>query len=173
MKKINAIALAVALAATLGIVACTGETTATPTDTEGSASLGGMMQVANPWGDFASIDEAAASAGFDIKVPDTIDGYERTIYRAMADDMLEVRYTAGDDEINIRKSIDAYDGDNSGVYGEYEKSTAQVNGTEVTVSSEGDLAYIVTWTADGYSYSVYASAGMATTDILDIVAEVA
>ena len=172
MKKLTAIATAITLAATLGIVACTGQN-ATPTETEGSASLGGMMQVANPWSEYATIDEAAAAAGFDMTVPDSIDGYDRTLIQAMENDMLEVRFTAGDEEINIRKSIDAYDGDNSGVYGEYTKDAAQVNGTDVTVSSEGDLAYIVTWTKDGYSYSVYASAGMATTDLLDIVAAVA
>ena len=176
MKKVNVYMLTIALAATLGIVACAGQTANDPTEPAetGSTEIApGFMGIANPWSDLATLEEAEEVAGFEMTVPDTVDGYKLAIYRAMDNDMLEVRYTAGDEEVNIRKSIDAYDGDNSGVYGDYKKTTAEVGGNTVTVSSEGDLAYIATWTVDGYSYSVYASAGMKQADLLNIVADVA
>lgn len=171
MKKIHAIATAIALAATLGIVACTGQA-ATPesADTEGSAAIG--MQMPNPWTEYTSVEDAAAAAGFDITVPDAIDGYERSLIQAMDGDTLEVRFTAGDDQVAIRKSVGT--DDNSGVYETFETVTTEnVNGTDVTVSSNGDAAYLATWTADGNAFSVYASAGMDLSALLDIVAAVA
>ena len=172
MKKNLVFVLALALAATLGIAACATKTETAKTDTEGSAATA-STGVANPWSDYATIEEAEKAAGFSITVPDTIDGYERDAIRAMDADMIEVRYTNGTDEVNIRKSIDAYDGDNSGVYGDYTMVDEEVDGHEVDIATEGTLSYVATWTVDGYSYSVYASAGMARDALLDIVAKVA
>ncbi len=40
-------------------------------------------EIANPWIDCANLDEAAQVAGFDIVVPDRIDGYPNTFIQAM------------------------------------------------------------------------------------------
>ena len=170
MKKITAIATALALAATLGIVACTGQN-ATPetADTEGSAAIG--MQMPNPWKEFAGITDAEETVGFEIDVPEGINGYDEQLVQGM-DDMIEVRFINGDDQISIRKSVGT--DDNSGVYEEFETVTTEsINGNDVTVSANGDTAYLATWTVDGYAFSVYASAGMAQADFLNIVAAVA
>ena len=170
MKKIHAIATAVALVATLGIVACKGQaTTPETTDTEGSAVIG--MQMPNPWKEFTGIDEAENAAGFEIDVPEGVDGYDEQLVQGM-DDMIEVRFINGDDQINIRKSVGT--DDNSGVYDSFETVTTEnVNGHDVSVSSNGDQAYLATWTAGDYTFSVYANNGMDLAALLDIVAAVA
>ena len=175
MKKYTALLLALALAAILGVAACSGQTSTTE-NTNGSEATTTEKEInvgmANPWLDFTTLKDAEADAGFEMAVPATIDGYKLAVYRSMAGDMLEVRFTAGEEEINIRKSHDTYDGDNSGVYGDYKTKTADVNGKTVTIHTQDGTPYIATWTVDGYSYSVYASAGMKEAALLDIVAAV-
>ena len=175
MKKTTVTLLVLALAATLGIAACSGQTSTTNEATGSEATTTEdepILNMANPWLDFTTLEDAEADAGFEMTVPATIDGYKLAVYRSMAGDMLEVRYTAGEEEVNVRKSHDTYDGDNSGVYGDYKTKTAEVNGATVTVHTQDGTPYIATWTVDGYSYSVYASAGMDEAALLDIVAAV-
>lgn len=187
MKKTTATLLALALALSLGIAACSGQT-ATTENAAGSEATATtddepIMGVANPWTEYATLDEAEEAAGFGIAVPGSVKGYDDVLIQVMkatttdedgnkADEIiLEYRFMNGADDVNIRKG--KVSGDISGVYGEYKESTADVNGNAVTVSSEGELAYVATWAAGGYSYSVSASAGMAEADLLDIVADVA
>ena len=186
MKKNIALLLALALAAMLGICACNAQTAET-TNAGGSEATTTedepMVGMANPWTEYATLAEAEEAAGFGITVPASVKGYDDVLIQVMkvantdddgnkADEIiLEYRFMNGTDDVNIRKGKVA--DDISGVYGEYKESTADVDGNTVTVSSDGSLAYIATWTAGGYSYSVFASAGMAQADLLDIVADVA
>ena len=66
------------------------------------------QQIPNPWTDYASLDEAEAAAGFDLAIPDAVDGCSEKQFRAMdadGDKMIEVIYASGEDEIaRIRKA---------------------------------------------------------------------
>ena len=57
---------------------------------------------------YASLDEAEAAAGFDLAIPDAVDGCSEKQVRAMdadGDKMIEVIYASGEDEIaRIRKA---------------------------------------------------------------------
>lgn len=60
------------------------------------------QQIPNPWTDYASLDEAEAAAGFDLAIPDAVDGCSEKQFRAMdadGDKMIEVIYASGEDEI--------------------------------------------------------------------------
>ena len=61
MKK--TLSLVLALSLILALAAC-GAVTTLPSDT----------QIPNPWTDYASLDEAEAAAGFDLAIPDAVDG---------------------------------------------------------------------------------------------------
>lgn len=187
MKKTTAILLALALAATLGIAACSGQTSTTNEAAGSEATTTAddepIMGVANPWTEYATLAEAEEAAGFDITVPASVKGYDDVLIQVMKatskdedgnttdEVILEYRFMNDTDQVCIRKG--KVSDDISGVYGEYAETDADVNGNTVTVSSDGDTAYIATWTVKGYSYSVYASAGLAKADLLDIVAAVA
>ena len=62
---------------------------------------------------YASLDEAEAAAGFDLAIPDAVDGCSEKQFRALdadGDKMIEVIYASGEDEIaRIRKAPGAED----------------------------------------------------------------
>ncbi len=72
------------------------------------------QQIPNPWTDYASLDEAEAAAGFDLAIPDAVDGCSEKQFRAMdadGDKMIEVIYASGENEIaRIRKAPGAEPG---------------------------------------------------------------
>ena len=194
MKKNFALLIALALAATLGIAACSGQTTTNETAAGSEAAAGSettatedepMVGLANPWTEYATLEEAEEAAGFEISVPASVKGYDDILIQVMKaaktddngnktgenDVILEYRFMNDTDDVNIRKSPGSED--ISGVYGDYTIVDEEVNGVEVDVSTDDTLSYVATWTVDGYSYSVYASAGMARDALLDIVAQVA
>ena len=46
------------------------------------------QQIPNPWTDYASLDEAEAAAGFDLAIPDAVDGCSEKQFRALDADGL-------------------------------------------------------------------------------------
>ncbi len=119
--------------------------------------IGDNTQIPNPFIDCDTLADAAALAGFDIIVPDSVDGYEERAITAMENDMIQVMYLHGDDEIRIRKA--AGDEDCSGDYNAYsEEKTVTVGDREVTLRGNNGKVMVAVWTEGGYSYStgVYA-----------------
>ena len=152
MKKL--ITAALLLTAILALAACGGSQEPEGTET---------TNMSNPWVDFATLEEAADLAGFDIAVPDRIEGYPNTFIQAVEKSMLQVFYCETDpgdgSRILIRKGVGT--DDISGDYGEYpETETAALHGVDVTLKGEAGLVYTETWTQDGSASSVTADAGM-------------
>ena len=112
---------------------------------------------------YASLDEAEAAAGFDLAIPDAVDGCSEKQFRAMdadGDKMIEVIYASGEDEIaRIRKAPGAEDisGD-CNTYTTIEEQT--VDGHTVLCKGNDGLIYTATWTDGEYSYAVMCDAGM-------------
>lgn len=149
-------------------------------------------QVANPFSEYDTMEQAEAAAGFSIDVPDEALGYLNRTIRVLSDSsqpMIEVIYYPGSEEagqvsqdstgettkqVCIRKA--AGTGDVSGDYNDY----ANVRGikgvvdgdAEVTVKGDGALDYLATWERDGYSYAVFASQGASELDLLSLASEV-
>ena len=115
--------------------------------------IGDNTQIPNPFVDCDTLADAAALAGFDIIVPDSVDGYEERAITAMENDMIQVLYLHGDDQVCIRKAVG--DEECSGDYNVYsEEKTVTVGDKEVTLRGNNGKVMVAVWTEDGYSYSI-------------------
>lgn len=185
MRKMVLIGLAAAAAA-FCITGCSGKQTAA--DSAGAASLADStaqsqsvpgedaQQIANPWQEFSSIDDAAAQAGFALNVPDTADGLPQSAIRMLQHEegtTLEVLYFAQDDSptVCVRKSN--LTGDISGVYKEYTVSEEiTVNGNTVTLQGNEDVRELAAWQSGDYSYTVYADEGLSAAELEALVSQI-
>lgn len=148
--------------------------------------IGDNTQIPNPFVDCDTLADASALAGFDIIVPDSVDGYEERTITAMENDMIQVLYLHGDDQICIRKAVG--EEECSGDYNEYsEEKIVTVGDREITMRGNNGKVMVAVWTEGGYSYSigVYAytqhndgvadpesNSGMAEDEVTVLVAQV-
>lgn len=139
----------------------TGQTVAESEEkipTDGAAAteeilIGDNTQIPNPFIDCDTLAAAAALAGFEITVPDSVDGYEERAITAVENDMIQVLYLHGDDEICIRKATG--EEECSGDYNAYsEEKTVTVGDREVTMRGNNGKVMVAVWTEGGYSYSI-------------------
>lgn len=138
------------------------------------------QQMANPFTEHDSMEEAEKAAGFSLSVPDRMDGFSDRVIRTMTSDgtsMIEVIYQNGDDadenEIRIRKANGTEEV--SGDYNDYsESSTLTVNGIPVSVKGENGSIILVTWTSGGYSYSAgfYDGTGISREDLENLISSI-
>lgn len=124
---------------------------------EEKKELIGGPQVVNPFVTYDSLDEAEKAAGFELILPERIEGYDEPLVQLMSGKMIQVIY--GDREIYIRKM--ASDDDISGDYNVYKvNEVSDLTGVDVIYKGDGEKIYNVTWHKEGYAYSVYSSKGM-------------
>ena len=108
MNKNKLIALGLSAIMALSLVAC------------GSANTPSVQPPSN-FADFASLSEAIQDAGFDINVPQAIEGYDECSYRSdKTDGMLEVIFKSGDEDIRFRKAVG--EDDPSGNYNKFSET---------------------------------------------------
>lgn len=118
-------------------------------------------QMANPFIDCETMEEAEEAAGFGMKIPEGIDGYADCRLQAVKNDMVQAMYFEKDADYDgdqatlfIRKKA-GEDPDISGDYNEYSQTvSAGIGGHDVTLKGDDDLINVALWTADGYSYSI-------------------
>jgi len=166
MKKVLIILLSIAL---LGFcTACGGESADLPEENDGSD------QVANPWVDCSTLEEAADLAGFEIEVPRRIDGYSHTFIQAIETEMIQVFYSDKDLDddsasvVLIRKGVG--EEDISGDYNEYTEGEAvELHGVEVTLKGNDGKVNNASWMQDGFSYNINADAGLTKDQIVELV----
>lgn len=120
------------------------------------------MQLANPWVEYETLEEAEAAAGVDFSFPETVGGcFSARSYRVMAECLMEVTYRDKDDEafeVTVRQS--AGEGqDISGDYRSYETVTEFTEGDSTVVHKSGEYGELTLIWYDGYSYSLYAPNG--------------
>lgn len=151
MKKLFVIVLCAALA--LMFAAC-GEKADTNEQELSVQSLGGIVQIPNPFVDCETLEEAQELADFDIFLPGSMPkGYGLTAIRAVKDTMIEIIYNNGSKEIRIRKGTGSED--ISGVYNEYgETDTVTVGGVAVTIKGEGGKVNVASWFECGFAFSL-------------------
>lgn len=137
----------------LMMAGCSEKTVTAETTTATSEPV---LQIGNPWLDYASLKEAEAASGLDFPMPETIaDSYLAEVFRVMNGELLEVRYRDGEFPVTVR--MQAGEGqDLSGVYGEVEnEQTFQEDGA-IIINRYIDGGIIQLISKDGYSYSLYA-----------------
>ena len=114
------------------------------------------LQIANPWKNYSSLQEAEAASRLTFPMPEVIaDSYTAESFRVMNGQLLEVTYRDSESEVIIR--MQAGEGqDLSGVYGESESVRIfEVNGAAITsMYINGGTVQLIS--KDGYSYSLYA-----------------
>lgn len=123
------------------------------TTTTEDITIGDNTQIPNPFVDCDTLADAAALAGFDIIVPDSVDGYEERAITAMENDMIQVLYLHGDDQVRIRKAVG--EEECSGEYNAYsEEKTVTVGDKEVALRGNNGKVMVAVWSEGGYSYSI-------------------
>ena len=149
----------------------TGSTNSGATDTDTSTDTAdGSTEIANPYVDCETLEEAGELAGFDISVPNEIDGgYTQGTIQAVENEMIQVIYTTeAGEEITLRKGTGTED--ISGDYNEYaEENTLDVDGTSVTARGSDGLVYAAAWTDGTYTYAITASAGLESDAVTALV----
>lgn len=146
-----------------------------------------LVEIPNPFIDCDSLADAEKIAGFEIRVPDSIDGYNDRFIQAIDQYLIQVFYYAlseiSDDTGNTTFSENtettenaAYTEDNrdqlllrkavgtddiSGDYNAYsEEQSLSINNTDVTCKGNDGKLYVITWTDGTYAYAIDSSAGL-------------
>ena len=116
-KRVCGVMLAAMMAAAVSVTACGGQGSTGETVTvQRSEDFVGMP---NPFTDNATLVEAVDYAGFSIQVPDQISGVSATAFRNLGQEMLEVIYYNGEQEVaRIRKGTGMED-----ISGDYTKNS--------------------------------------------------
>ena len=120
------------------------ETGAAPEAASSDAPM--SMQIANPWSEFDTLEEAEADAGVEITLPESYQGFNHRIYRSMHRQMIEVIYQDADgrEGFRIRKSRDF--GDISGDYTRYDQEkTLEIGDRFVETRGNGDEISVARW----------------------------
>ena len=131
------------------------------------------VQIANPFVDYATLEEAAQAAGFMLKVPNVKEGSVPVI-QVMDGVMIQLIFVDenGDPSLYIRK--EAGDEDISGDYNEYPEITTETVGDRtVTVKGSDGKVSVAIWTANGYSYAVMSETPMEKDAMLALINDIA
>ena len=116
-----------------------------------------ILQMGNPWKDYASLEEAEAACSLDFPLEDVVAGsYKAESYRVMNDELLEVTYR--DDTFEVTVRMQAGEGqDISGVYAEFKEiHTYEEESYTIILKYIQDGGLLQLISKDGYSYSFYA-----------------
>ena len=144
----------------------------------GGTGGGDKVQISNPFVTCDTLEEAVEIAEIELTLPQQLpDWVKVTAYRAaVAKDLIEVVYASSEDytgnEIRIRKAPG--DKDIGGVYdstGTVQEVT--VGERTVSMTCEGELAYIATWLENGYTYFVRVVDGMSQQEMSDLILAIA
>ena len=160
MKKMLTLLLTLVFALSLaacGSSAKTPEESAAPVEVpKESAEVVGM---ANPWTEYASLEEAEAAAGFKFPQPKWDVAYDSVTYRVM-DGIIEIIYAQDDGQVmTLRKGAD--ETDISGDYNDY-NFTSCFDGETISGKIQGmtneqgeQLCKTATWVSDGHFYVIF------------------
>lgn len=167
VKKLMTFALSVVMV--LSLTAC-GQS-APQTQPEKTAS-GSNVEIPNPFTTYDTLDEAAAAVGFDMNVPEMLEGYDQPTFQVMSGTMIQVIYRNDKDEsASIRKALGS--DDISGDYNEYaQNDTVSVGELAVSMKGEQELVHLATWTDGEYTYAVSVSPGLSEAAMAKLIAEI-
>lgn len=126
------------------------------------------VQIPNPFTDYAALSEAIKAAGFELLVPEKVNGAPQSGVQTMNDEMIQVFYGDEDNDVCLRKAPG--NGDVSGDYNTYSQiTTIDVNGISATLKGENNLVYLAIWNNGEYAYSISARTGMSNSDMVALV----
>lgn len=119
------------------------------------------VAIANPWSDWATLQDAETAAGFSFGLPEEIpDACTAAAYRTMNGELLEVIYRSEDTEVRVRKQKGEGQ-DLSGDYTPYDSCTTEDHptGSVSRYHLSGSPACKLIISTGGYSWSITAPDG--------------
>lgn len=145
-----------------------------PSSPEPEPPSGGEFSVLQPAPslDLKDFSEIREQLGYEVKLPQKLpQGYQADSVSLLFGELLQISYTKEDNTILYRTQKTS--GDISGDYNIYEKvETKQINGTDVTLKSSGDLCYTAIWNDGESSYSLYSREGLTQRDMILIIEDI-
>lgn len=127
-----------------------------------------QTQIPNPFVEYGTLADAEKAAGFTFKVPEQINGCKQSYISVMDGKMQQVVYEKGESQVTLRKM--AGTDDISGVYIDYaKKDQVAIGGHQTELRGDGTSVFVAVWNNGGYTYAVYADAGVTTAQMTAIV----
>lgn len=124
-------------------------------------------QIPSPLTNHATLAELEQAVGFPMQAPAMPDGYTVSSLTDISQSVAQITYRNGDEEIIYR--VSKGDGDISGSYEDYSnKCTIEIEGVSVQLRGE-EAFHVAVWNNNGFSYAVYAPAGLTTEQVSQIV----
>lgn len=180
MDKKNLVMFAAVVMMTASVSACGNEKrevkeTAVVETVKDSQAVPENAQIANPWSEVKTMEEAKDMAGFDLKLPKIPAEYEKKVIQVLnsADTptIEAIFWNSADKEIRIRKAPGTED--ISGDYTVYtQEQKLQAKDCEMTLKGEEDKVFLATWTEDGYTYSMYVEDGISADEMTEMAEQV-
>ncbi|OKP99457.1 hypothetical protein [Paenibacillus sp. P46E] len=130
------------------------------------------VQIPNPFQKFDSIAEAEAFAGVTMTLPSQVPaGYTQKLIEAIKNDMIQITYQSGDEQLVIRKAKGSKD--ISGDHNKYSENLSLTVGDKkvVTKGDDGKIR-VATWIDGGYTYSISSTSDEAVLDAAAVSAMV-
>jgi hypothetical protein len=151
-RKFIAITLCAVMA--VSFAACSNDKSKPKDDSKKQTS---DVEIPSPWVDCESIADAEKLAGFTVILPKTIpDDYTQKTIEAVKDDMVQIVYKTGENQIVFRQSKGS--DDISGDYTEYkENNTLTVGTLKITAKGNGGKVNVATWVNGEYAFAISAN----------------
>lgn len=127
-----------------------------------------QTQIPNPFVEYGTLADAEKAAGFTFKVPEQMNGFKQSYISVMDGKMQQVVYEKGESQVTLRKmaGID----DISGVNIDYaKKDQVAIGGHQTELRGDGTSVFVAVWNNGGYTYAVYADAGVTAAQMTAIV----
>lgn len=149
-----------------------GSTSAADSNASSTVSESEIVGMANPFVEYDSVDEAKKHIDFDVQVPEQIEGFTEMNISVMDGQMFQAVYRNAEQEICIRKQ--AGHEDISGDYNEYpEEKYVEFEGAELKLRGENGTIRNVTWSKNGYSFSIYSDKGLTEDEVQQLAEQIA
>lgn len=127
-----------------------------------------QTQIPNPFVAYGTLADAEKAVGFTFKVPEQINGCKQSYISVMDGKMQQVVYEKGESQVTLRKM--AGTDDISGVYIDYaKKDPVAIGGHQTELRGDGTSVFVAVWNNGGYTYAVYADAGVTAAQMTAIV----
>lgn len=120
--------------------------------------------------EYETMAEAAGAVGFDLTVPEAVNGSGYRKVFTISGEALQVIYRKGEEETaRIRKAPGT--NDISGDYNIYPRvDTVSADGIQITMKGDSGKINLATWTVGGYTYSISVEGGLPSEDMIRLVA---
>ena len=133
-----------------------------------STKASDQTQIPNPFVEYGTLADAEKATGFTFKVPEQINGCKQSYISVMDGKMQQVVYEKGESQVTLRKM--AGTDDISGVYIDYaKKDQVAIGGHQTELRGDGTSVFVAVWNNGGYTYAVYADAGVTAAQMTAIV----